>query len=199
MRLDILDHGHSRLQKLQLALIRKMMGGTLPGPIPALSYRAGFFGKEFNDLVQLALRGTKYWHKAEAELFAAFVSMNNRCTFCYEAHQAIAIKGIDEAVVTAVMDDWQTAPVRKELRATLGFIAKLTTAPDKTTPADLAPLFAAGVPEHAIEEAVRITFIFSTINRLADAFDFELANETGLKRMGLVLFNTGYVVGIVPG
>lgn len=42
-------------------------------------------------------------------------------------------------------------------------------------------------------------FIFCTINRLANTFDFELANEKSLNRVGFVLYNLGYGIGSLPG
>ena len=43
----------------------------------------------------------------------------------------------DKALVQAVLDDWQTAPVPEALRATLGFLKKLTLAPDQIVRADV--------------------------------------------------------------
>lgn len=199
MRLDILENGQSTFQKLQMRLIRKMMAGLLPGPIAVLSYRADFFGKKFNDTTQLSLRKQKEWTKVEAELFAAFVSYNNRCQFCYGAHSAIAVNGMDEDVVTAVMQNYQTAPINEKLRATLGFLEKLTKYPEQVTVEDLAPMRAVGLNDTAIEEAVQICFVFCTINRLADAFDFEIAEGKGRERMGSMLYKMGYGIGSLPG
>ncbi len=199
MRLDILENGQSTFQRFQMRLIRKMMAGLLPGPIAVLSYRADFFGKKFNDTTQLSLRKQKEWTKVEAELFAAFVSYNNRCQFCYGAHSTIVINGLDEAVVTAVMQDYQTAPVNEKIRTTLGFLEKLTKNPDAVTVDDVAPMRAAGLNETAIEEAVQICYVFCTINRLADAFDFEIAEGKGRERMGSMLYKMGYGIGSLPG
>ena len=199
MRLDILENGQTTFQKIQMALIRKMMDGLLPGPVAALSYRADFFGKLFNDTTQLALRKQTEWTKAEAELFAAFISYNNRCQFCYGAHSAIAVNGMDEGVVTAVMQDYQSAPVNEKIRAVLAFLEKLTRFPAAVTTEDLEPMRTAGITDTAIEEVVQICFVFCTINRLADAFDFELAEGKGRERMGAVLYNLGYGIGSLPG
>jgi uncharacterized peroxidase-related enzyme len=199
MRLQIIENGLSPLQKLQMALIRKMMAGHVPGPIPALSYRADFFGKQFNELVQIALRKATEWHKSETELFAAFVSYTNTCQFCFTSHTAVTLKGTDPETVQAVFDNWRTAPVNEKVRATLGFLEKLTRAPESVSAADLIPMKEAGVTKQGIEEAIYICFIFSTINRLADAFDFELANEKSLNRVGFVLYNMGYGIGVLPG
>ncbi len=80
--------------------------------------------------------------------------------------------GLDEAVVHAVLNDWHTAPIDEKLRAALGYLEKLTLAPDSLTHADIAPLYAAGLTDSAILEVGYVCFLFSTINRLADAFDF---------------------------
>lgn len=199
MRLQILENGHSKIQKVFLGLIRKMMGGFVPGPILMQSYRPDFFGKPYNDAVAAALRGTKGWHKVEVELLAAFVSKNNQCQFCMSAHSAVASQGVEQSVVEAVLEDWHTAPVSDQLRATFGFVEKLTKTPGRLTAEDLQPMYDAGVTRQAIEEAIRITFVFSTINRLADAFDFELAQGKQRGRMGFMLFNMGYGIAAVPG
>ena len=200
MRLQILDNGHTKIQKLFITLIRKMMGGFVPGPILMQSYRPDFFGKPYNDAVEAALRGTKYWSKTEVETLAAFVSKNNECEFCMIAHTAVASQGVEPTVIEKVLEDWRTAPVSEPFRATLGFVQKLTKTPARVTAEDLEPMYAAGVTKQGIEEAIRITFVFCTINRLADAFDFELAAKGKQRgRMGFMLFNMGYGIAAVPG
>ncbi len=199
MRLQILDNGHSFIQKIQMKMIRTMMGGLLPGPIAIQSYRPDFFGRVYNDTVMMGLRETTEWHKSEAELFAAFVSFNNRCNFCFGAHSAIAVKGIDQAVLNAVFEDWRTAPVNEKIRASLGFLEKLTKTPAEVSEVDVNAVLDAGVSRQGLEEVIQISFVFSLINRLADAFDFELGDYSSRKRMGLVLYNLGYGLAIVPG
>ena len=54
--------------------------------------------------------------------------------------------------MAAVLADWRTAPLDPKLRATLGFLEKLTLAPADVRPADLAPLRAAGVSDDGIED-----------------------------------------------
>ena len=198
MRLNLFEENLSALQKFQLKLINKIVG-HIPGPIAVQSYRPEWFGEPFNECVIEALRGTKAWTKAEAELFAAFVSRNNECPYCMSAHTAITSKGIKKDVVTAVLNDWKTAPVNDQIRATLGFLEKLTRTPADVTQADLDPLYAASVSQEAIKEAIYICFIFSLINRLANAFDFEMAPEDGASRLGFILYNAGYGLATLPG
>lgn len=199
MRLQILKNGHSKIQKFFLTIIDKMMGGFVPGPIMMQSYRADFFGKPFNKCVEMALRDTKTWRKSEVELLAAFVSKNNACQFCMEAHSAVAGEGTEASVIQAVLQDWKTAPVDNKMKATLGFLEKMTRTPSDVTSEDLIPMLTAGVTRQGIEEALRICFVFCTINRLADAFGFELAQGQQRKRMGFMLFNFGYGIAALPG
>ena len=46
-----------------------------------LSYRPELFGYSFSVYLQAALRGPSDWSIGERELFAAFVSRTNQCTY----------------------------------------------------------------------------------------------------------------------
>jgi hypothetical protein len=68
------------------------------------------------------------------------------------------------------------------------------------TKEDLQMALDGGATREGIEEAIRVVFVFSVINRLADAFDFELAKkDVQRNRMGFMLFNMGYGIAAVPG
>jgi len=53
----------------------------------------------------------------------------------------------------AVVDDWRSAPLRPELKATLEFLEKLTLRPDELTAADADEARAAGVSDQALRDA----------------------------------------------
>jgi hypothetical protein len=80
MRLQILNSGHTPLQKVQLALMRWLFG-QVPGPIQLAMYRSNYFGKPFMRCAQEALRGNSEWSPHERELFASFVSSLNVCQY----------------------------------------------------------------------------------------------------------------------
>ena len=105
----------------------------------------------------------------------------------------------DDKLVTAVLDDWRTAPVGEKMRATLGFLEKLTCDPAAVGPADLEPLRSAGVSDRAVEEAVYVCFLFSVMDRLADAFGFELHSPQDFKKGGQALYSMGYGRLSIPG
>lgn len=73
------------------------------------------------------MRGPSAWSVADRELIAAFVSKQNRCEFCLNAHTAVSAKLYGPVVdVPAVLADPETATVSEPLRATLRLIGKLT-------------------------------------------------------------------------
>lgn len=80
MRLTILDHGHRFTQKLRFWLMQRV-SGNVPDPVRVLTYRRDWFGAHFADCLEEGMRGSTQWTKAEAELFAAFVSKLNRCEY----------------------------------------------------------------------------------------------------------------------
>jgi alkylhydroperoxidase family enzyme len=86
-----------------------------------------------------------------------------------------------------VRRDWRTAPVGEPLRATLGFLEKLTLRPDELRTEDAEAVLAAGVREDALVDAIHVGALFSMIVRLADSFgwhvppDQELAERAGAR------------------
>src|SRR5436190_10684026 len=99
----------------------------------------------------------------------------------------------------AVLADYRSAPIDARLRGTLAFLEKLTLSPATVGEADLAEARAAGVSDESLEEAVRVCFLFGTIDRIADALDFELPTERSLRWVGRILFRIGDAIAAVPG
>ena len=102
--------------------------------------------------------------------------------------------GLDEAVVHAVLKDWRTAPIDERLRAALGYLEKLTLNPDSLDCSDIAKLHEAGLTDTAILEVGYVCCLFSTINRLADAFDFAIPNAKLAGNDGRFLNRFGYTM-----
>ena len=93
-----------------------------------------------------------------------------------------------------MLADWRTAPVDPKVRATLGFLEKLTLAPADVRPADLKPLRAAGVSEAAVEDAIQVCVLFNIYDRLADSLSFQLPGPDGYAASGRSLMRRGYVL-----
>lgn len=81
----------------------------------------------------------------------------------------------------------------------LAFLEKLTLRPAEVGPEDIAPMRAAGVSDRAIEEAIYVSTMFNIMDRLADAFDFELTREDQKSMLAFVLTRAGYRSASVPG
>jgi len=91
-----------------------------------------------------------------------------------------------------VLADWRSAPVDPKVRATLGFLEKLTLAPADVRPADLEPLRAAGVSDEGVEDAIQVCVLFNIYDRLADSLSFYLPGPDGYAASGRSLLRRGY-------
>lgn len=110
-----------------------------------------------------------------------------------DVHTAVAVLGLEnEELVRAVLNDWRNAPVSEKIRATLGFLEKITLSPTEVGPQDIALLRAREVSTKAIEEALYVCFLFNLMDRLADSFDFALPSPEGLQKSARDLFERGY-------
>ena len=116
------------------------------------------------------------------------------------AHTAVAVLGIgNDEMLAAVLENWRTAPVNEKLRRTLGFLEKLTISPSELSPEDVESMRSVGVSDKAIEEAIYVCFLFSVMDRLADAFGFDMPSAKDLQRGGRVLYSLGYRALSIPG
>jgi len=97
-------------------------------------------------------------------------------------------------VVEAVLNDWRTAPIDEKLRATLGFLEKLTLSPADVGPADAAPLRAAGVSDEGVEDAIHACVLFNIYDRMADSLKFHLPGPAGYAASGRSLLKRGYLL-----
>ncbi len=93
-----------------------------------------------------------------------------------------------------MLNDWRTAPIGEPLRATLGFLEKLTLTPEAIGPDDVRAVRAAGVSAQAIEDVIRICTLFCTITRIADSLGFDLPTPEGYRQGARTLLKRGYIL-----
>ncbi len=192
MRLEILNSGHSLGTRLLFAFIRAVSRHPVPDAARLVFYRPDFYGGRMKELTHEAMRGPSAWSVADRELMAAFVSKANECAFCRAAHAATAARAHDdEAMVAAVLDDLDTAPIEEPLRATLRMLRKLTLE-NMVNSSDMCAVLAAGVSREQIEDALAVCFAFNTTNRLADALGFSLLDAKGFNAGAKYLLARGY-------
>ena len=90
--------------------------------------------------------------------------------------------------------DWRTAPVTPELRATLGFLEKLTLHPADVTREDADAVRAAGVSEEALIDAIHVCALFSMIVRLADSLGWDVPSFESFSERADAMLASGYAL-----
>jgi len=105
---------------------------------------------------------------------------------------------IDQALVDAVLEDWESAPVSPRQRAALRLLETMTVHPQDIDAAFVTSLKDAGLSTEDIEEAASTGFQFNLINRLADAFDFDIPSEEGQRKQAVMLQVMGRLGGAPP-
>jgi hypothetical protein len=97
----------------------------------------------------------------------------------------------DEAKVTAVLADVDTAPIEEPLRATLRLLRTLTKE-HAVTADDMRAVLAAGVTKKQVEDALAVCFCFNVIDRCADTFEFYVPGPKGFAFSAKMLLSRGY-------
>lgn len=76
---------------------------------------------------------------------------------------------------------------------------KLTISPSEVRVEDIESMWSVGVSDKAIEEVIYICFLFSVMDRLADAFAFDMPSAKDFQQGGRVLYSLGYGALSIPG
>ena len=192
MRLDVLNRGYRPGTKVLFAVIRLSSGHPVPDAARLVFYRPDFYGTLAKQFTHEAMRGPSAWSVADRELMAAYVSQVNDSAFCIGAHSATARQaGQDGPKVAAVLADLESAPVEDGLRATLRMLGQLTRE-GQVSAEDMGQVLAAGVSRDQVQDALAVCAAFSTTNRLADAFGFEVLSREGFDAGAKFLLKRGY-------
>ncbi|HEY8039001.1 MAG TPA: hypothetical protein VIF15_04375 [Polyangiaceae bacterium] len=95
-------------------------------------------------------------------------------------------------VTQAVLADYRTAPIDEKLRAALALLEKVTRAPEALGPDDVRPVLARGVTRQGVKDALFVAAMFNAIDRLADAFRFEIPDDAAFAASAKMLLKMGY-------
>jgi alkylhydroperoxidase family enzyme len=93
-----------------------------------------------------------------------------------------------------VQRDWRTAPVTPKLRATLGFLEKLTLQPEDVAREDADAVRAAGVSDEALIDAIHVCALFSMIVRLADSLGWDVPSFESFSARADAMLASGYAL-----
>ncbi len=106
------------------------------------------------------------------EMISAFVSASNRCDYCADSHAySFRVQGGTQDATDAVLAcDPQSSAVSPEQRMLLLFAKKITDDSEAMTPEDIHAMRAVGWSDLQIAEAIHVTALFATFNRVVNAF-----------------------------
>jgi uncharacterized peroxidase-related enzyme len=171
MRLQVAERGHRLKERLILGMVRRMVGEATDVQ-RVLFHRPEFFGRPLGAITHHAMRLPSDWSVAERELFAAYVSVQNRCEFCIVCHGEYACQAGDREVVAATLRTGGHDDPR--IAAALAFLAAFVAGPGTLDAGHVTRLRRVGVRDEAIRDLAAIGFSFCLINRVADALEFRV-------------------------
>ncbi len=192
MRLAEIDRGDSLGHRALIGFISMVSGMRLPDAARVAFYHQEYLGGTLGNWTHATMRGESPWSISERELMAAMVASWNNCPFCVGAHRAIAVKGMPSETADAVLADYRRAPIAAGLKATLGFLEKMTKAPDQLAAADARDVLDAGVSQPALKDAIAVATVFAVITRYANALQFAIPSDVEFGKAADMLLKRGY-------
>jgi uncharacterized peroxidase-related enzyme len=115
-----------------------------------------------------AMKGESGLTKAEREMIAVVVSLENRCAYCIAAHSAALRKlAKDPAISDRLADGYRRAGLEPRQLAMLDYAVKLTRDPAAMTESDVEELRAAGWSDEDVMDIAEVTGLFNMSNRMA--------------------------------
>jgi uncharacterized peroxidase-related enzyme len=154
--------------------------------------------KHLNGLAEALLRGPSSLTPAEREVIAAYVSTENGCFFCSNAHAAAArhLLGPEPGKGDAEPADFWTGRVSAKLPALLVIADKVRQGGRNVTNEDIARARQQGADDKAIHDTVLIAAAFCMFNRYVDGLATWTPNDPiAFDRMGAHLARQGYSNG----
>jgi uncharacterized peroxidase-related enzyme len=118
---------------------------------------------------QSIMRGKSSFSPAQKEVFAAFVSGLNACSFCYGSHAAVAKNfGVPQETIELLIEDIDSAPIASNEKPLFQYLKKLTLSPSKLIQEDADKIFRDGWSEQDLQDLILIGCLFNFYNRLLD-------------------------------
>lgn len=152
-----------------------------------------------NGLAEALLRGPSSLTPAEREIIATYVSAENDCYFCMNAHAAAAryLLGSECEVVDQVIVGAQNAPLSPKLKALLVIAEKVRKGGRQVMDEDIAHARAEGADDKAIHDTVLISAAFCMFNRYVDGLATWAPEDPAVyAHIGAKLGETGYTHSI---
>ena len=109
------------------------------------------------------------------ELIATLISSRNECPYCADSHGFFLRThgGSTDDLQGALSGNIDASAVSEEDHALLAFVCKVNEQSSAIQPSDIETLRRIGWSDAQIAEAIHVTSLFATYNRVANAFGLE--------------------------
>ena len=133
------------------------------------------------DLYMTIMFGKSPLKRVHREMMAVIVSIANQCEYC-QVHHLEAVKNFwkDDTKLTALQQDFESAPLSEEEKALCRFAKELTTHPEKSEDGSLvSSLKNVGLEDRAILDATLVVAYFNFVNRIVLSLGVKLEVDPG--------------------
>jgi uncharacterized peroxidase-related enzyme len=146
-------------------------------------------------LAEILLHDASTLSRADRELLASYVSYLNKCHFCCNSHSAIATALLhnDAALVEAVKQNPETAPISEKLKALLALAHAIQQGGNTVTPEIIARTRAASATDQEIHDTVLIAAAFCLFNRYVDGLGAWTPDADIYTEIGIHIAEHGYL------
>jgi uncharacterized peroxidase-related enzyme len=136
--------------------------------------------RQMMDLSESMIFSDGHLTRRHKEMIATLVSSQNQCAYCADSHGFfLRMRGGSAEVLCAIQQsDLDSSALTAAERTLLAFAQKVNQDSHKVAPADIEALIQAGWSNAQIAEAIHVTALFATFNRVVNAF--------GLRSQGLL-------------
>ena len=171
----------------------------LPEGVPGILGPMAFSpatAKPLNELAEILLRAANSLTQGERELIATYVSSENDCYFCQNAHGGAAAHwlGGNEELVQQIKRDFESSPVSDKLKALLAIAGKVQKGGKQVAEVDIARARQNGASDKEIHDTVLISAAFCMYNRYVDGLaTWAPADPAVYRENGQRLVEQGYV------
>jgi uncharacterized peroxidase-related enzyme len=127
--------------------------------------------KPLNALAEVLLRDdNNTLSRGERELIATYVSAQNDCFYCQNAHGALAGHYLkcDIPAIDAIKHHYEDAPISDKLKALLSIAGSVQKGGKNVTPAQIEKAKSLGATDKEIHDTVLIAAAFCMFNRYVD-------------------------------
>lgn len=146
-------------------------------------------------LAEILLHDESTLSRADRELIASYVSYLNKCHFCCNSHSAIATALLhnDAALVEAIKQDPESAPISEKLKSLLALAHAVQQGGNTVTPEIIARAHTAGATDQEIHDTVLIAAAFCLFNRYVDGLGAWTPESDIYTEIGTHIAEYGYL------